>query len=249
MIELPGHQIAYYSQKAFADKPMNEDALLITNFSDVMVLAVADGVGGSQQGAQAAKKVLEVIRTAKPEGNSLSACMHAVIDAIEKANQALVSDSAYALTTLTLCLIKANNMRTIQVGDSGLLLCGQRGKLHYSVSTHSPIGQAVESGFLDEAEALQHPDLNVVNNVVGDASMHIEIGPAVKIKKHDTLLLASDGLFDNFLVDDVMSLVKHGSLVKVADRLTQSCQQQQHPITQKAYNKDDDISFILCRRR
>ncbi len=69
-----------------------------------------------------------------------------------------------------------------------------------------------------------------------------------EIATRDTLILASDGLFDNLYVDEIVNIIRKGKLEQVAQQLvtlsharmtTQQGEQPCHP---------DDLSFILYRK-
>ena len=64
--------------------------------------------------------------------------------------------------------------------------------------------RAVESGMLDEDEAVHHEERHLISNVVGADDMRIEIGLSINMAAKDTLLLASDGLFDNLYLNEII---------------------------------------------
>ena len=80
-----------------------------------------------------------------------------------------------------------------------ILAIGQKGKIKLQTISHSPVGLAVESGHLDESEAMHHEQRHVVSNVVGDQTMRIEVGAKLMLAPRDTVLLSTDGLFDNLV--------------------------------------------------
>src|SRR5690606_2144872 len=103
-------------------------------------------------------------------------------------------------------------IRPYHVGDSAILLTGQRGKLKMQTIAHSPIGYAVEAGLMREEEAIHHEERHVISNVIGSDQMRIEIGPPVEMARRDTLVLASDGLLDNLLPSEIVGYVRSGPL-------------------------------------
>jgi len=103
-----------------------------------------------------------------------------------------------------------------------ILVTSNRGRVRYQSVSHSPVGFAVESGMLCANEAMHHEDRHIVSNVVGDPRMRIEMGPVLALAPRDTVLIASDGLFDNLSVIEVVEHVRKGNLrdsVKVACEL------------------------------
>ena len=49
--------------------------------------------------------------------------------------------------------------------------------------------------------------------------MRVEVGPALQLAVRDTVLLASDGLFDNLYIDEIVDTIRSGPLTAAADRL------------------------------
>ena len=72
---------------------------------------------------------------------------------------------------------------------------------------------------LDEEDAIHHDDRHVVSNVIGSSEMKIEIGTSVELAPRDTVLVASDGVFDNLHVAETVEYIRKGRLTDAADRL------------------------------
>ena len=107
---------------------------------------------------------------------------------------------------------------------------------------------ASKRGLLDEAEAMHHEDRHVVSNVIGAPDMHIAIGPSIELSPRDTVLLASDGLFDNLLCDEIASVIRKGQLQSSASRLAAtSTRRMNHPAGDRP-SKPDDLTFVAYRR-
>ncbi|MCH9769385.1 MAG: serine/threonine-protein phosphatase [Gammaproteobacteria bacterium] len=248
LIELPHYTIGYFSARAKTKKTPNEDALLVYPTKHGLLVAVADGVGSTPRSYEASHKILQALTSIKTNLKKSADYTHAIIDAIESTNTALVKNPNNPQTTLTLCSIVSHQIKSFQVGDSGVFLCGQRAKLKYKSIMHSPVGYAVAAGILNEAEAIFHPDANLIDNAVGDPLMKIEIGPELEISRSDSLFLATDGLFDNLPANELIDIVKSGPVNESMKILTECCQQQLHPDGKTGFIKEDDMSFILCRR-
>jgi serine/threonine protein phosphatase PrpC len=90
----------------------------------------------------------------------------------------------------------------------------------------------------------------VLFNVVGSAEMRVEVGPALQLAVYDTVLLASDGLFDNLYTDEIVDTIRSGPLAAAADRLVarvQARMQRQGAAHQPC--KPDDLTVVLFRPR
>jgi serine/threonine protein phosphatase PrpC len=144
--------------------------------------------------------------------------------------------------------LDATRLRSYHVGDSELLAVGQRGRIKQRVVPHSPTGFAVEAGLLDEDEAVQHDQRHVLFNVIGSADMRVEVGPALQLAARDTVLLASDGLFDNLYTDEIIDTIRTGRLTAAADRLVERVQARMRSkgVADQPC-KPDDLTVILFR--
>ncbi|MDH3978770.1 MAG: serine/threonine-protein phosphatase, partial [Gammaproteobacteria bacterium] len=196
------------------EKPRaNEDSAAIIPVNDhYLVLVVADGVGGMAGARKASNLTVDTIHkavTGLDETNG-SKLRTAILDGIEAANQGVLALGNGSASTLALAEIGPGYVRTYHVGDSIVLLCGQRGRLKYLTTPHSPVGFAMEAGLIDESEALHHAELNLIFNVIGSADMRIEIGSETPLSPRDTLLLASDGLTDNALQEEIIDAMRTG---------------------------------------
>jgi serine/threonine protein phosphatase PrpC len=145
--------------------------------------------------------------------------------------------------------IRDRVVRPYHVGDSAILLVGQRGKLKFQTIAHSPIGYAVEAGLIDEKDAIHHDQRHVISNVIGSSEMRIEIGPAIQMAARDTLVLASDGLLDNLLPAEIVDLVRTGPLDKAVDQLVATATARMNAEGGSAPSKPDDLTVIAFRPR
>ncbi len=128
-----------------------------------------------------------------------------------------------------------------------ILVMGQRGKIKLQTVSHSPVGFAVEAGVIDEAEAMHHEDRHLVSNVLGASDMRIEVGSTLTLSPRDTLLLSSDGLFDNLHRDEIVERMRKGPLLEAARRLGQdSVRRMTRPVGENP-SKPDDLTFVVLR--
>ncbi len=227
----------------------NEDAAALVPLDDYSgVLIVADGVGGSPGGSQASTLAVETLLHRITQVTEERSLRETILDGIEAANQTVLNLGTGAATTLAVIEIQRYALRPYHIGDSLILLTGQRGKVKLQNVPHSPTGYAVESGFMDETDAIHHEERSVVSNVVGDADMRIEIGPTTKISPRDTLVIASDGLADNLYVDEIIHTIRTGPLPRVGEALIEtSHKRMRNPEDRPSH--PDDLTFILFRPR
>lgn len=253
MVNTTAFEIGFYTQKAPEKTTPNEDSLGFVVNRNKAVLMVADGVGGAPKGEEASSTAIESIANAFSKDDAFpkeeADIRNLMLDSIEKANQSLLTKNNGARTTLTACEIHNKQFRSFQVGDSSVIVCGQKGLLKFKATEHSPTGFAVEAGLLKEKDAMTHPERHLVSNVVGEATMHIEMGPLIELAAHDTILMASDGLFDNYLAEQLIEVIRKESLTEVMQNLVALCKPMLDPEARKKLNKTDDVSLIVCRQR
>ena len=188
--------------------------------------------------------MVDSIQDAPNDDTSLRA---AILNGIENANRAVSELGVGAATTLAVAEIRHRSVRPYHVGDSMILLVGQRGKIKLQTISHSPVGYALESGMLDETEAMHHAQRHVVSNVIGTPDMRIEVGSTVEMARYDTLLLASDGLFDNLHTDEIVERVRKGPLERVMCILVEDCHRRMHAPQSGQPSKPDDLTFAAFR--
>lgn len=181
VIDLPLGQVALYTH-ASPERGQNEDcAAVISVNANSCVLMVADGLGGHANGAAASAFFTNLLENSVGKhGDSEVAVRESILKSIEETNRNLLGKETGEGTTVAIAEITDNRIRTYHVGDSEILLTGQRGKLKLHTLSHSPVAYAVESGLIEESEALSHEDRHFVSNFVGRHGMHIAMGSPKK---------------------------------------------------------------------
>lgn len=247
--EFLGGAVVFVTAKSPEKATPNEDSMaFIPTSEDSGVLAVADGVGGLPDGGQASKVALEELTGALQRADREQAgwMRDAILNGIEDANRAVLALDGGA-TTLAVAEISAASVRSYHVGDSLVLVTGQRGRIKHEAVPHSPIGYAVHSGLLEEEEAMVHEDRNLISNAIGSADMRIEIGPTVELAVRDTLLVASDGLSDNLYPREIVDLVRKGDLGRAGEALFETCRRRMRTPDSEHPSKPDDLTFVVFR--
>ncbi len=229
-------------------RPNEDSAAIIPVNESHLVLVVADGVGGLSGARQASNTTVKAIRDSLRRAGPGASLRPAILDGIEAANQAVMAAAHGGASTLALAEIGPGYVRSYHVGDSIVLVCGQRGLVKLQTTPHSPVGFAMEAGLINEKEALQHEELNLIFNVIGSADMRIEIGSELKLAPRDTLLLASDGLSDNLLLQEIINAIRIGPLGDAIRRVTDLAQARMAIEQAGKPSKPDDYTALLFRR-
>ena len=205
-------------------------------------------MGGAAGGHKASRIAIETIHQelvgASGEADSLRA---SILNGLETANAGILSLGIGAATTLSAVEIQGRTIRPYHVGDSSILVVGQRGKVKLQTVAHSPVGLAVEAGMLSDEEAMHHEERHLVTNILGSTSMRIEIGPPIQLARFDTLLLATDGVFDNLSVEEVVAHLRKGPLLPAVQQLMTAVGQRMSDEASPAPGKPDDATLIAYR--
>lgn len=244
-----GFELAIYAAADPTRERPSQDRAMASLDEGQALLAVADGAGGHNSGGQAATITIAAIEKAAAgahrDGQKLR---HAILDALERANREILDLGEGAATTLASAIVVDSQVRTFHVGDAMVLVVGGKGSVRLATPPHSPVGYAVEAGVLEPEEAMHHEDRHLVSNVVGDLDMRVEVRSPIRMRPRDTILVASDGLYDNLHLDEIAERIRRGDLEKVALELAAICNQRMTAPEEGEPCKPDDLSFILLRR-
>lgn len=157
-------------------KTINEDCCIVLEHdhlaSSVVLVAVADGVGGMDHGEIASSMVCEALQQwwdkidwASRQG--LDALMKSMSECIEQANEAIfranTKKGIQSCTTLTVLLLAHEGYRIYHVGDSRIyhIDAGMFGKIQALTEDHTKLmpkevdGQTVMKPYLTECVGLQ----------------------------------------------------------------------------------------------
>lgn len=219
----------------------NEDALGVFEWDDQTgLLIVADGVGGLPDGAKASRQVIEALRDKPTEDGD-----DQIIDRLHSVNSFLLREGIGA--TVSVFVIQDSKATSYHAGDTTSLVVGSGPKIKMETIPHSAMGKAVASGEIDEKEAMHHPMRHLVSNFVGMRGMWIEKTEAVHVEHRDTVILASDGLWDNLYRNEVVDQISDQPLEAAAKELVAIAGQRMTLSGTSEPSKPDDLSFILYR--
>lgn len=247
-LALPRGTASVFSAKSPAKETSNEDAAAVLGVSEAAsVLAVADGLGGLRAGAKASQTAIEELVRTLRQADLSGGLREPVLEAFDRANDAILKSRQGSGTTLAVAVVEDGVARFYHVGDSIILIMGQRGVVHHQTMMHSPVGYAVESGLMEEEDAMHHADRHLISNILGSEEMAVEVGPPIRLRPYDTIVLASDGLFDNLRVEEVIERARKGPLDKAVKRLSQDALERMTNPEIGQPSKSDDVTIIAYR--
>lgn len=205
------------------------------------LIAVVDGVGGNRGGKEAARLAVEALAAGGEESSDAGR----ILASFDRANAAIRERATGGMATAVAAWIGPGGVRPFAIGDAQVWLVGGRGKIKYRSVQHGPVGFAEEAGLIDETEALTHEDRHLIANALGDESMRMEIGPALTPAVRDTILLGSDGLFDNLYADEIVERIRSGRLAGGVEALVALARKRM--LGGGAPGKPDDLTIVACR--
>ena len=195
----------------------NEDqAIALTNASGNVLLIVCDGMGGQKKGDLASSLAIHTIVTSfkmkKGFFNTYFAKVW-VSKVIREANKCIyeqsINNNNYQGmgTTITLLLIIKDIAILANAGDSRCYFLKNHHELVQITEDQTYVGYLLRTGQITAEEALTHPKRHVLMNALGiypSASVDIKVFPYL----NETVLLCSDGLYNNVPHEDITAIVK-----------------------------------------
>ena len=94
-----------------------------------------------------------------------------------------------------------------------------------------------------------HENRHLVSNVVGSREMSIEIGLWIDLAPRDTLLLASDGLFDNLYAKEIVEHIRKGPLESGVREMAELALHRMRYPEANLPSKPDDLTILAFRRQ
>jgi PPM family protein phosphatase len=181
----------------------NQDRASVVVTDSLILLAVADGMGGHAAGDVAAESAIDsLIRAFKQTRGSIHDPAEFLRMSIVDAHEAVVllgsqlPPEVRPRTTITACLITDGVACWAHVGDSRIYLIRDQ---HVLTRTrdHSAVEILAQQGLLSDDALARHPLRNFVDQCLGgDPELPtIAIAPPHPLLAGDVLLLCSDGLW------------------------------------------------------
>ena len=228
---------------------MNEDAAGFWALSESsVVLALADGLGGGPAGAQASAIAMQALDQALSLPAGPDSLRGRIVDAFEAANASVLDLGIGAGTTLVVVEISDQVARPFHAGDSSAFMVGQRGRVRFETTPHSPVGYAVASGMLEPEDVHHHEERHILSNCIGSRAMHIEMGAPIPMAPFDTLVLATDGITDNMRRHDLIELARIGDPARAAVRIREGVRAVMAGRDPSLPAHPDDATILLYRR-
>jgi len=207
-------KIEYAKVSAVGDREDNQDRAAIVVAEDAAIMLVFDGMGGHENGAQAAEIGLRIVQDEfmasdlplfDPQGFLYTAMARAHDEVVKIGSDLAVDFRPRA--TCAVCLIQESGSWWGHIGDSRIYHMRQ-GKLLKRSRDHSHVEVLIQEGAITEEEALDHPMRNFVECCIGgDAPVpDMSITRKMPLEPGDVLLACSDGLWSGTNDDELADM-------------------------------------------
>ena len=197
----------------------NEDSvIIINNYNNEYLMAVADGMGGHRNGEVASSIAISHLGKNFKELGTIGTKEEAINWLKETASEANAliykyteenPESVGMGTTLVVAIVTKDYLLFGNIGDSSGYVVKNK-QLHKITTDHTLVNLLVKSGELTEEEVKEHPRKNVLMKALG-ANVNVEMDIFNVEKDVDGVFLCSDGL-TNMLDDDQIVKVLNDNL-------------------------------------
>ncbi len=227
------------------DRKGNEDRVGYSYSRDVLLMTIADGMGGHADGEVAAEiAITEVTRRFQQEArNKLKKPFDFLVSAIQSAHRAIVSHAvAHNLlecprTTIVACIIQNGHAYWAHAGDSRLYVL-RRGQLLAATQDHSRVQMMIDSGEITAEMAARHPERNKIFSCLGGVvPPQIATGRDLVLETGDTIILSTDGFWAQIPPNILGSMLKKQPLVELMPGLMEEAHR-------RAHGESDNLSVV-----
>jgi serine/threonine protein phosphatase PrpC len=227
------------------DRTGNEDRVGYSYSRDVLLMTIADGMGGHQDGEVAAElAITEITRRFQHEArNKLRKPSDFLVSAIQSAHRAIVSHAvAHNLlecprTTIVACIVQNGSACWAHAGDSRLYVI-RNGQLVAATQDHSRVQMMIDSGEITPEMAARHPERNKIFSCLGGVvPPQIASSREFPLQTGDTIMLSTDGFWAQIPGNILGSMLKKQTLVELLPGLLNEAQR-------RARGESDNLSVV-----
>lgn len=206
--------------------------------------ALADGLGGHKGGEIAAQAVIDVAgerwqSTAHPIAAPEEFLRDLCYAAHQRIGELAASTGQRTMSTCALLYADAAQAAWLHVGDSRIYQFRGCKTVHRS-RDHSAVQVLLDSGELQEAEAVNHPDQNILlQSLGGERDPKPTLGSTVP-KAGDSFLVCSDGVWGALSSDEMAQVVARDPLPQAASSMVDTA-------VRRSGAEGDNASVVVLR--
>jgi len=243
---LSGYALGHAS--LIGDRPRNQDRWVTAENNGVLLLALADGMGGHPRGEAAAQILVDNCQrmldlATKPISDprrfltDLMEITHQEINEFGHTQEPPINPR----TTAVIVLIQGDKAYWAHAGDSRFYLF-RDGRVLARTVDHSYVERLRQQGIISGRQIENHPQRNYVTRCLGGSGSLPDTSDGEQsLCGGDVLLLCSDGLWGN-IDENLMAdaLFSEMSMPKTAQILAEEA-------TQTAFPHSDNVTVVTCR--
>jgi serine/threonine protein phosphatase PrpC len=227
------------------DRKGNEDRVGYSYSRDVLLMTIADGMGGHIDGEVAAElAVTEITRRFQQEArNRLRKPFEFLISAIQSAHRSIVSHAVEnnllecPRTTVVACIVQNGNAYWAHAGDSRLYVL-RRGELIGATQDHSRVQMMIDAGEITPEMAARHPERNKIFSCLGGVvPPQIATGREFPLETGDTIVLSTDGFWSQIPGSILGNMLRKQTVVDLMPGLLSEAQR-------RAKGESDNLSVV-----
>src|SRR4051812_16126145 len=238
-------RFSIFQDSKVGDRSGNEDRVGYSYSRDVLLMVIADGMGGHDRREVAAEiAVNEITRRFQQEArNKLRKPFEFLVSAIQSAHRAIVSHAVEQnllecpRTTCVACVIQNGYAYWAHAGDSRLYVL-RKGQLVAATQDHSKIQQMLDAGQITAEQAARHPDRNKIFSCLGGVvPPNIDIGREVRLETGDTVMLSTDGFWAHIPAALLASMLQKQTVTSLMPGLMNEAQR-------RAAGESDNLTVV-----
>jgi serine/threonine protein phosphatase PrpC len=234
-----------FQDSKVGDRKDNEDRVGYSYSRDVLLMVIADGMGGHLQGEVAAEiAVSEITRRFQQEArNKLRRPFDFLVSAIQSAHRAIVSHAVEhnllecPRTTCVACIVQGGRAYWAHAGDSRLYVL-RDGQLLAATQDHSKVQQMIDAGAITPEMAMRHPDRNKIFSCLGGVVPPvIDTGRDFSLDIGDTIVLSTDGFWSQIPASIIGTMLRKQTVMELLPGLLAEAQR-------RAQGESDNLSVV-----
>ena len=227
------------------DRQGNEDRVGYSYSRDVLLMTVADGMGGHLDGEIAAEiAVTEITRRFQQEArNKLRKPFDFLVSAIQSAHRSIVSHAVEKnmlecpRTTVVACIVQGGAAYWAHAGDSRLYVL-RRGEVMAATQDHSRVQLMIDAGEITAEAAARHPERNKIFSCLGGVvPPQIAIGRELRLETFDTIVLSTDGFWTQIPANILGNMLRKQAVVDLMPGLLTEAHR-------RAQGESDNLSVV-----
>jgi serine/threonine protein phosphatase PrpC len=234
-----------FQDSLIGGRKVNQDRLAYSYSKDVLLMVIADGMGGHARGEIAAEIAVNTLNNRfQAEARTMLRRPKEFLEtAIHAAHRAIVAfaDKHDMLecprTTIVAVVLQNGKAQWAHVGDSRLYLF-RKGRLASATQDHSRVQQMIDAGILTPEQAAVHPDRNKIYNCLGGV-----LPPTVTVSEEwsldvgDSIWISTDGFWGQLKPEFIAAKLEREDVLSLVPKLMEEAER-------KAGAESDNLSVV-----